>query len=457
MITSPIGGLRPTSEVTSIGSQSISSTISYEQHEPIVILSDSDFVQSGWPGFGTPDVPFVIENLRIESDETGIEIRNTRVHFVVRNCHVWLRLDSSPIPSSGRSAISLENVTNARIIDCALESSSRGVLIEDSNSFVLIGNVVSGYPTSSVVSYDPVSGVDLQDSANFTITDNSIIYWSNGLEMLRCNDTAIHNNTLAENKRGLRLRVSYQNLIINNTISQNELVGIRVSSSGNNSIYGNMIGQNGEGNAYDNDGLNFWDDGISFGNAWSDYQGTGEYVIPGGSSNVDRFPWSSENYNYSIIDILGPEMQYYLRRWVTRSIPLYVSIYNFFVTASDLSGVDTVLVFFRYADDSANSYREAEMQHTPSESNPDLYEFETATKNPYDGTLFFYYWANDSLGNERSTPNDHFGWHGSPAVTGPAGLVILAGIAVFAAAILLLGRKIRREGHESVSSRINGY
>ncbi|HEX9915529.1 MAG TPA: hypothetical protein VGB32_11465, partial [Candidatus Bathyarchaeia archaeon] len=60
-------------------------------HSPIYITADSGFASGGFPGSGTQEDPYVIENLQITTNtlrRNGVEIRNTRAHFVVRGCEI---------------------------------------------------------------------------------------------------------------------------------------------------------------------------------------------------------------------------------------------------------------------------------------------------------------------------------------------------------------------------------
>jgi len=52
----------------------------------------------------------------------------------------------------------------------------------------------------------------------------------------------------------------------------------------------NTIGWNEEGNAYESGGYGQWDDGISIGNTWSDYESPPTYPIPGPAESVDDYP-----------------------------------------------------------------------------------------------------------------------------------------------------------------------
>ena len=62
----------------------------YVVHDPILILSDTDFETQGWPGNGSAADPYVIEGLWIDAqyDITSIKIWDSTVNYTIRNCHV---------------------------------------------------------------------------------------------------------------------------------------------------------------------------------------------------------------------------------------------------------------------------------------------------------------------------------------------------------------------------------
>jgi hypothetical protein len=135
-------------------------------------------------------------------------------------------------------------------------------------------------------------------------------------------------------------------------------------------------------NAQDDGMENTWDDGVSIGNFWGDYSGTGLYWIAGQAQSVDRFPngtigdpippkisgppdmeykvgtvghfldWNiSEEYpheflvlrNGSIV-VSGEPYRHSLKIWVDG---LKIGIYNYTLVISDLGGnyaCDTVFV-----------------------------------------------------------------------------------------------------------------
>jgi parallel beta-helix repeat protein len=93
---------------------------------------------------------------------------------------------------------------------------------------------------------------------------------------------------------GVQFSESYNCTITRNWIYENGGPGVTLSGS-NNMLFGNKIGWNsgplfGDCNAYDYGLNNTWDDGVSVGNAWHDYSGTGVYSISGIAGSVDRYP-----------------------------------------------------------------------------------------------------------------------------------------------------------------------
>ena len=83
--------------------------------------------------------------------------------------------------------------------------------------------------------------------------------------------------------------------VINNTIKNTNGIGIRVwdywdFDSDQNEFFDNIFWNNTGGNALDNGQNNKWDNGIAKGNFWDDYNGDGNYEIPGSAGSVDHYP-----------------------------------------------------------------------------------------------------------------------------------------------------------------------
>ncbi|MHA2191622.1 MAG: right-handed parallel beta-helix repeat-containing protein [Candidatus Thorarchaeota archaeon] len=115
---------------------------------------------------------------------------------------------------------------------------------------------------------------------------NSAIH---GLDLDSSHNLTISNCEFIDNRVGIYADSTHNSTISHNLFLHNNY-GIRLSICSNNTIFGNDIGYSEYQNAVDDAGSNTWDNGIDTGNAWSDYSGTGTYLIDGSSGSVDRYP-----------------------------------------------------------------------------------------------------------------------------------------------------------------------
>ncbi|MHA2069609.1 MAG: NosD domain-containing protein, partial [Candidatus Thorarchaeota archaeon] len=118
--------------------------------------------------------------------------------------------------------------------------------------------------------YVEASGFSFSDSHNFTIGGNELHGVETGIVFMHgSTNGTIFNNRIHDNRGyGLRLYAACQ--------------GFR--------IYNNSFWNNEKANALDDGFSNSWDDGISLGNQWDDYNGVGIYNISGSAGSVDNFP-----------------------------------------------------------------------------------------------------------------------------------------------------------------------
>ncbi|UCD14688.1 MAG: right-handed parallel beta-helix repeat-containing protein [Thermoplasmatales archaeon] len=177
-----------------------------------------------------------------------------------------------------------------------------------------IHNVGGFWPDSAIYinSYDNIIcnniiknnklGIDMLESLNNIISQNIIEnqqYY--GVNMRYSSNNNISSNIIFNNKRtGINIFGSYDNTIIENTILNNNWSGLAIldRTVTNNFIYHNNFFNNDPDNGFDS-GLNVWDnDYPSGGNYWDDYEGVDDdgdgigdtpYVIPGGD-NEDNYP-----------------------------------------------------------------------------------------------------------------------------------------------------------------------
>ena len=184
-------------------------------------------------------------------------------------------------------------------------------LIVKTNGISIIGKnkektIIDGKKTGSVIKIEQannvkVSGFTIQNSGGSGQSDAGIsLYGANnnfianvilvtnvvGISIYSgSNNNVISGNDLkSSGKYGILIFSSSDNKIYNNNI-QNNKIGIYCDSARTNHIYSNNLIDNND-QAYDNSGLNSWDDGKS-GNYWSVNKG-----ILGGKNAKDNFPLS---------------------------------------------------------------------------------------------------------------------------------------------------------------------
>jgi parallel beta-helix repeat protein len=123
------------------------------------------------------------------------------------------------------------------------------------------------------------------------------------------NCTVSNNTATNNNDKGISFYYSNNCTVTNNTITNNEGGGLFFDwGCNNNEIYYNRFANNGEYNAHDRGYFNRWDDGISCGNYWDDWNGTGTYAVPtiGAHGIIDNFPqlWIQPEHAYDITTVL---------------------------------------------------------------------------------------------------------------------------------------------------------
>ena len=152
------------------------------------------------------------------------------------------------------------------------------------SGFTLLNNGGSGKEDAGITIY----------SADNNMVANSIIMNNNiGVAIYSTsNNNVITGNYIKSNYRnGIFVFNSIENKIYNNNI-QNNKIGIYADSARTNRIYSNNFIDNTDQQAYDNSGLNSWDDGSS-GNFWNTHKAGGAYTISGVPKAKDNYPLSS--------------------------------------------------------------------------------------------------------------------------------------------------------------------
>lgn len=268
----------------------------YTPHNPILINGDSEFNSTaqaeGWLGNGTRSNPFVISDLEILTDaESAVSITGTTVYFAIRDC--FLIGASYSVRLAYLSFGTLENVLTK-------ESLTAGVFIEGSNNVTL----------KNVSCFDTEHGLSFLESDNITIRDSTCIAnWRYGIEINHCSHGIVTNNTLERNVRAIHVPDSSDIEIHGNSmwscdtgLDENaQSTGLTITGNMFAFCYGDglvLVGSNHSvvNNTFvhsivgDSGTDNLWDDGVSQGNYWSDYPGTGWYSISGPAGSIDHYP-----------------------------------------------------------------------------------------------------------------------------------------------------------------------
>ncbi len=229
MLTSQVG-----SNVVPQPSTKHTKLLTATPHDPIYISSDQNFsdtaTANGWDGDGSPEQPYIIENLEIEAYRMGfthcIRISGTTVHFIIRNC--ILKYANATINSAGVLSYS----PHGQFLNNIVYNCSNGIWIYSDN------NVVDGNTC-----YDNELAIRIENSEFCTISSNNCSYnMDDGIKLIFSHNNTIRDNTCNYNPgNAIYLAdVSMDNQIVNNNCSINH-VGIFVSMSLENTISNNYL------------------------------------------------------------------------------------------------------------------------------------------------------------------------------------------------------------------------
>jgi parallel beta-helix repeat protein len=130
-------------------------------------------------------------------------------------------------------------------------------------------------------------------------SQNTQPFFSTGIYASWVNNCTFSNNLIENGDDYGIFAITNHTTFENNTIINNEGIGIELfNGSWGNILYGNILKHNLQGNALDNGYDNQWDDGISVGNLWDDFNPHThtEYLIPGTAGSVDRYPTTDTEF-----------------------------------------------------------------------------------------------------------------------------------------------------------------
>jgi len=362
-------------DFSSVPQLSQESTFLPTSQDPVVIESNTDFENQGWPGNGSMNNPFLIEGLEIELSDysTCIDISHTSVYFEIRNCNFSYQYSGAYYQELMGIGVQLDHVSNCTIVDCNFFNLDFGIDAQFVNDSLFMNNTVRNCD----------QGVNLASAGTSIVDQNRILFNREGLKLDGTSTCTITRNLVAYN-RDIGIELDYgdiQNRVFNNSIAYNQ-----------------VFLNEPEHNARDYGDDNIWDDNVSLGNAWSDYTGEGAYSIEGLANSVDRYPTIAH------FDLAGPEISWVtdLRITMTPGFCPFSSLL-LFAGVRDQTGVDRVLLYYSntslYNAPPNETWKQIEMTFDPTAQFPDSYVI------AFEGPLYsmdfirrYYVWANDSLG-----------------------------------------------------------
>jgi parallel beta-helix repeat protein len=167
---------------------------SYIPHEPILILSDQNFTDYGFPGTGTEEDPYRIEDYFINATEGNhaIGIYHTSKRFIIQNCYLTTNKEGT-YPLGG--GIYIENTTDSQPIirnNFCVECDSFGIRLLETHFATLTNNTCVD---------NGACGLMVHLSADPTVTDNICIRnQGGGVVIVGATDAIIENNICEENE-----------------------------------------------------------------------------------------------------------------------------------------------------------------------------------------------------------------------------------------------------------------
>ncbi len=228
--------------------------------DPIKIDSNNDFIEYNFPGFGTAEDPYILENIHIYNDRKGpITIINANAHFIIRNCFLdGIRLNFGGI------GIFLENVANGYLVNNTITHNSQGVVLVNCENITISGNRISNNSAQAII---------LVNTINSLISDNILVAQS-------------YEYSSSSSDYGIDIHGSNWNTFLYNRIKNFRLSAVNVGTLDQNNtfLYNTFIGNNG---------------------------GTIQQISDSGSNNQYRYNYfdvwqSSDNDSNSIVDIPFP-------------------------------------------------------------------------------------------------------------------------------------------------------
>jgi parallel beta-helix repeat protein len=213
----------------------------------------------------------IINNTSVNLNGNGIRIAGANLNNIMWNV----------VTGSSWAAICLDNANDNLVYCNTVSGNQEGIyLFNNANNNQIINNTATGNANS---------GICVNNAINNTIYLNNIISNGNGIRLYNNanENNLIQNNITGQGWAGIVIDNSALNVVTMNTVQSNGEGLYSMSGSSNNLIYQNNFISNTNHNAYEDGTTDIYDIG-GVGNYWSDYSGSGPYLIQVG--NVDNNP-----------------------------------------------------------------------------------------------------------------------------------------------------------------------
>jgi len=196
--------------VTSSPSDEIPDIFTEDYDAPIYIDEDSDFDSYGFPGTGTEEDPFIIENKLFMSVETlnGIEIHNTTKYFLIRDCSFDnMGCGIEIVRVANHTAVVAHNDFQNSIIATIFVRNTSFARVENNTGIFDHGGIGIQYCSNILVSnnnfYGGISpgritemGISVLASTQIVVRNNSINNFNEGIHVWKGRDCLIEENTI---------------------------------------------------------------------------------------------------------------------------------------------------------------------------------------------------------------------------------------------------------------------
>jgi parallel beta-helix repeat protein len=215
------------------------------------------------------------------------------------------------------SCIDVHDGSYVTISNTTLTNATVGVWLYDSYNTIIDGDLVFSTTTMGIVAYSDtnvtvngntvkdcgLTGIHLDGSSlSCIITNNTVISCSTGIAIEKSDQNLIKQCVLPNDNLSLSFTDSWKNQV-QYCVIRNGVIGVGFYQSNDNTLIHNSFINNTKQVVPDLDfssptlesssasSQNIWDDGKA-GNYWSNYNGTGEYVID--ANNVDHHPLTQQ-------------------------------------------------------------------------------------------------------------------------------------------------------------------